>query len=166
MNENFETENQDLPIFDPFDGETILSPEKEGQGYWVGAPAVTWDESRNSFLLCYRRRRPREHVPDRGYTTVVAESSDGINFETLWSMEKDELDTTSIEKCCLLRCADGTYRYYLSYVDPADQRWRIDMVECDSPEKIDISTRREIFTAESASAAQDSPVEGVKDPMV
>ncbi len=166
MSENFGTNAQDLPIFDPFDGEIILSPEKEGQGYWVGAPAVTWDTERNSFLMGYRRRRPREHVPDRGYTSVVAESSDGVNFKTLWSMEKAELDTTSIEKCCMLRCADGVYRYYLSYVDPADQRWRIDMVECDSPEKIDISTRREIFTAESASAAQDSPVEGVKDPMV
>ncbi|MEE3199211.1 MAG: hypothetical protein VX254_04195 [Planctomycetota bacterium] len=166
MSEISETGAQDLPIFDPFDGEIILSPEKEGQGYWVGAPAVTWDPDRNSFLMGYRRRRPREHVPDRGYTSVVAESSDGVNFKTLWSMEKAELDTTSIEKCCMLRCADGVYRYYLSYVDPSDQRWRIDLVECDSPENIDLAARREIFTAESASAAQDSPVEGVKDPMV
>ena len=166
MTEYSEAEIQDLPIFDPFEGETILGPETEGQGYWVGAPAVTWDPARDSFLLCYRRRRPREHVPDRGYLAVVAESSDGKNFETLWSMTKKELDTTSIEKCCLLRSEDGIYRYYFSYVDPADQRWRIDMVECDSPEKIDIGGRREIFTAASAAAAQDSPVEGVKDPMV
>lgn len=166
MSENSETGLQDLPIFDPFDGETILSPEAEGQGYWVGAPAVTWDTERNSFLLCYRRRRPREHVPDRGYITVVAESSDGEKFETLWSMNKEELDTTSIEKCCLLRCEDGIYRYYLSYVDPVDQRWRIDLVECDSPEKIDLGSRREIFTSVSASAAQSAPIEGVKDPMV
>jgi hypothetical protein len=157
---------QDLPIFDPFEGETILAPEKEGQGYWVGAPTITYDETRQSFLLCYRRRRPREHVPDRGYVTVVAESSDGINFETLWSMTKDQLDTTSLEKCCMLRCEDGVYRYYFSYVDPADQRWRIDLVECESPDKIELSARTSLFTAATASESQDAPVEGVKDPMV
>jgi hypothetical protein len=166
MTEFDDADPQDLPLFDPFAGETILAPEKEGQGYWVGAPAVTYDETRESFLLCYRRRRPREHAPDRGYLSVVAESSDGKNFETLWSMTKDQLDTTSLEKCCLLRCEDGVYRYYFSYVDPADQRWRIDLVECDSPDGIDLSASREIFTAATAAAAQDAPVEGVKDPMV
>ena len=166
MTESADAEIQDLPIFDPREGEIILKPEDGAQGYWVGAPAVTWDASRDSFLLCYRRRRPREHTPDRGYLTVVAESADGKNFETIWSMTKDQLDTTSIEKCCLLRCEDGVYRYYFSYVDPADGRWRIDLVECGSPGDIDISSRREVFTAASAGAAQDAPVEGVKDPMV
>jgi len=166
MTELDDSRFQDLPIFDPFAGETILSPEKEGQGYWVGAPSVTYDTTRNSFLLCYRRRRPREHVPDRGYITVVAESPDGKNFETLWSMTKDQLDTTSLEKCCMLRCEDGVYRYYFSYVDPVDQRWRIDLVECETPGEIDIAARREIFTAATAGAAQEAPVEGVKDPMV
>ena len=52
MTESADAEFQDLPIFDPREGEIILKPEDGAQGYWVGAPAVTWDASRDSFLLC------------------------------------------------------------------------------------------------------------------
>ncbi len=155
-----------IPLFDPQAGSVILSPEAEGPGYWVGAPAVVRDDQRDSLLLCYRRRRPRGHESDRGYNALIAESTDGETFATIWGVTKEELETTSIEKCCVLRGHDGVYRYYLSYVDPADERWRTDVVEAASPERFDIRTRRPVFTAASASESHDAPVEGVKDPNV
>ena len=46
----------------------------------------------------------------------------------------------------------------MSYVDPADQRWRTDVIEADSPAQFDIANRQKVFTA------ADLNVEGVKDP--
>lgn len=153
------------PLFDPRAGQTVLAPEANGAGYWVGAPTVVFDESLG-FLLCYRRRRPRGVDPDRGYTAVIARSKDGFEFQDIWQITKGELDSTSIEKCSILRGRDGVYRYYMSYVDPADQRWRTDVIEARSPDAFDVAARREVFTAASASRAHDAPVEGVKDPVI
>lgn len=155
-----------LPLFDPAAGRLIREPEASEKGYWVGAPAVTYDASRKSFLLCYRRRRPRDVSPDRGYEAAIAESRDGLEFEDIWRMSKDKLRSSSIEKCSLVRTPEGSYRYYLSYVDPVDNRWRTDVVEARSPEEIDVSQRREVFTAASATRRHHRSVEGVKDPAV
>ncbi|MCZ6792972.1 MAG: hypothetical protein O7J95_05090 [Planctomycetota bacterium] len=156
----------DLPLFDPEAGRVVLEPESAGAGYWVGAPAISHDEERDTFLLAYRRRRPRGVGSDRGHVTAIAESRDGFDFEDIWSLEKEALDSTSIERCCVLRCPDGVYRHYLSYVDPADLRWRTDVLEAESPAGFELSRRREVFTAATASRHHGGPVEGVKDPKV
>ena len=153
-----------LPLFDPTKGRVIAEPEAEGEGYWTGAPSVLRDGDTGVFYLCYRRRRPRGVEPDRGYETIIASSNDGLDFREILRVEKSALDSTSIEKCSLLRGLDGQFRYYISYVDSADQRWRTDVVVGDDPAALDVSTRREVFTAQRASRFQEAPVEGVKDP--
>ena len=55
---------------------------------------------------------------------------------------------------------DGTWRLYLSFVDPADGRWRIDLMEAGSPESLDPAKRVPILTAAEIGG------EGVKDPWV
>ena len=155
-----------LPLFDPCSGEVVLTPEAEGPGFWVGAPTIVRDEAGGAFLLCYRRRRPRGHESDRGYVSLVAESTDGVNFETVWGVTKEELDSTSIEKSCIVQSPSGGYLYYTSYVDPVDQRWRTDVVETSSLDSLDIKRRQRVFTAESASRQSGDPIEGVKDPNV
>ena len=148
------------PLFDPAAGQTILEPEATGSGYWVGAPSVLWDVDRGSYLLTYRRRRPRGVDPDRGYTARIAESNDGLTFADIWSVEKDAFGTTSMERFSLAREAGGTYRLYACYVDPSDRRWRIDVLEADRPESFDSRTARPALTA------QTTGTEGVKDPWV
>ena len=147
-------------LFDPERGETVLEPEAPGAGYWVGAPSILWDADRNSYLLTYRRRRPRGVDPDRGYVAHVAKSRDGKRFETIWTVEKSVFGTTSMEKFCLAREPGGPYRLYACYVDPADNRWRIDVLEADRPEEFDPATARAALTAASTGT------EGVKDPWV
>lgn len=155
-----------LPLFDPEAGLVVRRPERSAPGYWVGAPTAIYDGARERFYLVYRRRRPREDVLDRSYEITIAESKDGIEFDDVWKMRKSELSSASIEKCSLLRGHDDRYRLYVSYVDPVDSRWRIDVLESDSPDSFDTARRSEVLTAASASRAHDLPVEGVKDPAV
>lgn len=148
-----------VPTFDPEAGITVLAPERAEPGYWVGCASVLPDDGR--YLMTYRMRRPRgDAATERGWRCAVAVSEDGVAFRDVWSVDKTELATPSMERFCLYRRPDGVYQLYLSYVDPADNRWRIDVVEAASPEAFDVAGRREVFTAASTGT------EGVKDPRV
>jgi hypothetical protein len=121
---------------------------------------VTYDAEQGDFYLVYRLRRPRGVHPDRGAEVRIARSRDGLAFDDIWSATKDQLHTTSIERCALARGRDGRWRLYVSYVDPADQRWRIDVTEADRPDAFDLTAVRSVLTA------ADIAAEGVKDPFV
>ncbi|WP_327087162.1 hypothetical protein OIE66_33255 [Nonomuraea sp. NBC_01738] len=137
--------------------ELVFAPERPEPGYWVGCPSVTYDNGR--FLLTYRERRPRDLEFERGWRCAVAESTDGVNFTDVWSVRKDELGTDSMERFSIARpVPGGDYFLYLSYVDPADNRWRIDVVTAPDVSQFDVSTRRPVLTADSTKSA------GIKDP--
>jgi hypothetical protein len=143
--------------FDPEEGETIIPPSGEGKGYWAGAPSVLYDQESSRFYLAYRVRKPR---PVRGGECYIAESSDGVTFRTLWGSTKEAFGSESVERFSLTRALDGAWLLYVSYVDPADQRWRIDLIDAEVPGAFDVDRRKKVLTAEDIGA------EGVKDPWV
>jgi hypothetical protein len=143
------------PLFDPQDGVTIKEPLKRERGYWAGAPSVIYDNLERKYFLYYRVRQPR---PIRGGEVRIAVSNDGMHFEDIWSCRREQLESDSIERGAIMRTGEGAYRLYISYVDPADQRWRIDMMEAQSPDSFRPERRQKILTAEAIGA------EGVKDP--
>jgi hypothetical protein len=148
----------DLPHpFDPADSVLIREPERSEPGFWVGCASVLVDGDRT--WLTYRERRPRGAAPERGWRCAIAVSRDGLRFDDVWEIHKDELESPSMERFDLTRTGDG-YELFLSYVDPADGRWRIDTVTATRPEDFDVATRRPALTAESTAT------EGVKDPVV
>lgn len=145
------------PLFDAARGETILLAENEGQGWWVGAPSVVRTEA--GYYLSYRVRRPRGQ--GRGVLTRIAHSSDGRQFNDVWEASKAEFDSESIERSALVALDDGRFRLYVSYVDPADRRWRIDVMTADDVRQFDPATRQKVLVA------SDVPgLEAVKDPVV
>ena len=146
-----------LPAIDPADSVLIREPERAEAGYWVGCPSVLVDGDR--IWLTYRERRPRGAALERGWRCAVAVSRDGVAFEDVWEVRKDALETPSMERFDLIR-TDAGYELFLSFVDPADGRWRIDVVAAASPDAFDVSTRRPILTAASTNT------EGVKDPVL
>ena len=147
--------------FDPREGVTIFEPASPGPGNWVGSPSVVYDPSRGSVLLTYRRRRPRGGPPpDRGYEACVAESRDGVTFTDLWTVHKDDLGSTSLERFNLHRDPGGRYLLYTSYEHPDDGRWRIDVIESDAPDAFDLARARSVLTP--AATGTDA----VKDPYV
>jgi hypothetical protein len=146
--------------FDPEKGTVVRQPPGQGPGYWVGAPGVTFDKKLQRFYMVYRLRRPRGVHPDRGAEIRIATSRDGMTFDDIWSGTKDQLGTSSIERCALVHEPDGRWRLYPSYVGPADGRWQIGLVEADAPDGFDLTTTRPMLTAAGLRA------EGVKDPFI
>jgi len=148
------------PLFDPEEGTTILEPPGNGKGNWIGAPGVIYDDDEGKFYIYYRRRKPRGDGADRGYECGISESSDGVTFNEIWTASKDLFGSISVERGALVKTLDGKYRLYLGYVAPEDGKWKIDMVEADSPAKLDPKTRKLILAPENCG------VEGVKDPYI
>jgi hypothetical protein len=149
-----------FPRFDPEEGVTILEPDAPGPGNWVGCASVLHDPARETILLTYRQRRPRGEPDDRGYRCAVAESSDGVRFRDIWSIEKAALGSTSMERFCLRRDPDGRYLLYLSYEHPDDGRWRIEVIEDTAPDAFDPARRVGVLTPAATGTA------AVKDPWV
>ena len=134
-----------VPLFDPAAGETVVAPTGAGSGYWVGAPSVAYDPDNVRFLLSYRVRVPREL--GRGVESRIAASKDGHTWETIWSVHKSVVNSASMERFSLTRRPDGSgWLLYPSFVDPADDRWRIDVVEARRPEDFDLRTRRNLYS--------------------
>jgi hypothetical protein len=148
-----------LPAFDPEQGTVVLAPEAGAEGTWTGCPGVLYEPDRDRFLMTYRQRRPRGNpATERGWRCAIAESRDGVHFDDLWEVHKGELGSPSMERFCLLPDADGGYLLYLSYVDPVDNRWRIDVLDAAEPAGFDVRSTVAALTAESTGT------EGVKDP--
>jgi hypothetical protein len=147
-----------FPLPDPTRSRLVVEAPGDGPGFWAGGPSAVFDQQDRAFYLSYRLRRPLG--AGRGGVTRVARSTDGLSFATIWEASKEDFATTSIERSSLVKAADGLWRLYVSYVDPADGRWCIDVIEASSPDRFDARLRRKVLRADDIAA------EGVKDPYV
>jgi hypothetical protein len=142
-------------LFDGQDGITVREPLRSGEGNWVGAPGICVNGK--EIYMTYRYRRPRGE--GRGIEARIARSTDGVHFTDIWTVQQQELNTSSVERFALLKVQDG-YALFLSYVDPADNRWRVDRVLAAHPDEFQVKERQKLFTA------ADIGLEAVKDPAV
>ena len=145
-----------VPLFDSAEGVTLLRPEVDAPGYWVGAPALWLDG--DTLYMSVRWRRPLD--AGRGWKSEIYLLRDGAPPQPVWACTADQFDSESIERCALVRIPGGPWRYYVSYVDPADRRWRIDLLEADELTALDPARRTPVLDAANTFS------EGVKDPVV
>ena len=134
--------------------ELVVPAPGAGEGFWAGAPsAVRTDDA---VLLAYRLRRPVDQ--GRGYANVVARSSDGVRFETLCTLHRDELDCASLERPALAQRPDGGWRIYVSLSSPQSKHWWVDAFDADRPEDLAQGRRTTVWPGDES--------EAVKDPVV
>jgi hypothetical protein len=141
-------------------GRVIREPVSAGNGYWAGAPGVFHAADEKAFYLTYRIRRPRGVEPERGGEARIARSTDLEHFEDLWIVTKDKFCTASMERCFVIKGRDGQWRYFTSFVDPADGRWCVEVLKAPAIAALDPAKAVRVFSA----AAHG--LEGVKDPWI
>jgi hypothetical protein len=142
------------------DAKVIYQPVGTEPGYWTGAPGVFYARDEKAFYISYRIRRPRGVAPDRGGEARIARSSDLEHFEDVWSVTKDKYSSASIERSAIRKGSDGVWRYFTSFVDPADGRWCVSVLKAADVRRLEPSAARRLFSAGPLG------LEGVKDPWI
>jgi hypothetical protein len=138
--------------------EVVVPAPDSGPGNWAGAAsAVVVD---HDVYLTYRVRRPL--TAGRGVSVVVARSRDGVNFETVSEVWRDDFGAESFERPVVLRTPAGGWRLYVSCATPGTKHWWIEAVDADRPEGFATGTRTVVLAGSQAVAVKD-PVIVVDD---
>jgi hypothetical protein len=116
---------------------------------WVGSPSAIRVDG--EIFLAYRLREPER----RGYAVEVAKSADGVHFETLVSITKEQLGCESLERPALTRTQDGTWRLYLSCATAGTKHWRVELVQAATPAAFDAATSIVVLPGSDALAVKD-----------
>jgi len=138
----------------PGDAVIAIAPPGAGSGYWAGGPsAVVADEG---VYLAYRLRRPIGS--GRGYAVALAFARDGVNFETIALIGKNEMDTESLERPELVRLPDGRWRLYLSCATTGTKHWRVEVTDAAHPAEFDVRQREVVLPGDVRKRAVKDPV--------
>jgi hypothetical protein len=135
----------------PDRSELAVPPPGTQPGTWAGAPSAA--RSGGEIYLAYRLRRPPAH--GRGYAVVVARSADGVHFETVATIGKEDMDTASLERPALVRTQAGTWRLYLSCATEGSKHWRVEVIEAGHPGDFDARSRRTVLPGDARTAVKD-----------
>jgi len=127
-----------------------------GTGNWIGAASALLHGEH--IYLAYRDRHPVDQ--GRGNRAFVARSpaGDGVHFDTLWSVGKEDMDAESLERPALDVTPEGHWDLYLSCATYNSKHWRIERLRADRPQDFSASTRTTIFPG--------SAEFGIKDPVL
>jgi len=146
--------NNELLIPRPGDAVIAIPPPGAGSGYWAGGPSAVAAE--DGIFLAYRLRRPIGR--GRGYAVALAFARDGVNFEPLGLIGKEEVDTESLERPELVRLPDGRWRLYLSAATTGTKHWRVEMTEAAHPAEFDVRRREVVLPGDVLKRAVKDPV--------
>ncbi len=135
--------------------EPVLHTE-HGTGNWIGAASALLHG--DYIYLAYRDRHPVEK--GRGNRAFVSRSrvDDGIHFDVLVAIGKEEMDAESLERPALDVTPDGGWDLYLSCATFHSKHWRIERLRATGPDGFSARTRETVFPGSKAF--------GIKDPVL
>lgn len=131
-----------------------IPPPGSEPGTWAGAPSAV--AVGDEIVLAYRLRRPIGR--GRGYAVGIARSPDGVHFETIQVITKDEMDTESLERPTLVLTPERTWRLYLSCATWGTKHWRVELLEATAPDKFDPADRVVVLPGDEGSAVKDTVI--------
>lgn len=134
--------------------ELVVPPPAKGPGNWAGAPAACLSDG--TYYLAYRLRRKAGN--DRGYAVVIARSEDGIEFDTIGVLAKEDFGAESLERPCLVQLEDGSWRLYMSCATPNSAHWWVDAIDAPSPKEFDPAKRVSVMAGDDLTAVKDPVV--------
>lgn len=137
---------------DPASAVVVKAAAGSGGQSWVGSPSAV--RVGDEIIMAYRLR----DAARRGYAVEIARSADGVRFQTLTSITKEQMGCESLERPALVRTKDGIWRLYLSCATFGTKHWRVELLEALAPEDFDPASRRVILPGDSRLAVKDPVV--------
>ena len=150
--------------FDNYD--VILKPEKDDAEWWAGAPSVVLDKN-GIFWMAARMRSPEHPRGLRGYEIRILKSTDGIHFQQVHRIGREEIPIPGFERPALL--IDPLTRKFKLY---ACGPWKegpwaiIKFDDAESPDKVIPSTAKPVIQAPKRTYPRDVSVTEYKDPVI
>lgn len=148
---------------------TVLRPERDEADWWVGAPSIAIGPSGRTYMAV-RMREAISPRGRRGYEVRVLASDDGVRFEPIAHLKREDVPIRGFERPALLYDEKReVFRIYLCGPWPYDGEgsWcilRLDDVR--HPSEFDPSTARPVLCAGTKEDERDYGVRGYKDPFI
>ena len=140
-----------MPMAPPDPVSALIVKPAAGSGgqSWVGSPSAV--RVGDEIVMAYRLR---DEVR-RGHAVEVARSLDGVHFQTVASISKEQMACESLERPALVLTDSGTWRLYLSCATAGTKHWRVELIEANAPEEFDPRSRRVVLPGDSQVAVKD-----------
>jgi hypothetical protein len=129
-----------------------LEPPAQEPGSWAGASSAV--VTPDGIVMAYRLRTGSQ----RGCSVAIARSVDGVHFETIQLVAKEDMDSESLERPALVLTDWGTWRLYLSCATWGTKHWRVEMIEAPEPDAFDATKRMMVLPGSAAAAVKDPVV--------
>lgn len=145
---------------------TVLKPDKEAAEYWAGAPSIVRDEE-GTFWMAARMRSPEHPRGLRGYEIRILRSSDGIQFEKVHSIHRENVPIPGFERPALL-IDPITNKFKLYACGPwQNGPWSIiKFDDADDPTQFKANTAKPVIQAPPKQFERDVSVTEYKDPVI
>ena len=146
-----------LPSYD--DATVVVPAPGPGIGNWSGAASAVLVDG--VFWLTWRERRPL--TDGRGVAVIVARSDDGVAFEKVARVRREDFGAESFERPVLVPVPGVGWRLYLSCATPGSKHWWVDSLTAGSPEQIASGSRQVVLAGDSATAVKDPVIRQLAD---
>lgn len=138
------------------DGADVVVPAPgDGPGNWAGAASAVLHDG--VFWLTYRVRRPL--TDGRGVAVVIARSADGVHFEEVAHVQREDFGSESFERPVLLPLPEGGWRLYLSCATPGSKHWWVDSLTAATPEELPRGRRQLVLPGDDTVAVKDPVID-------
>ncbi len=146
--------------------QVILEPDKDEPEWWAGAPSVVRDGSGIFWMAC-RMRTAESPRGLRGYEVRILRSVDGISFQKVHSIHRDQVPIPGFERPALLH-DPKTHCFKLYGCGPWHEGpWCIFKWEdADTPAQVDPSSARPVIQPIQKTYERDVIPSEYKDPVI
>lgn len=148
------------------DYEVILRPDQDAPEWWAGAPSVVVDDNGVFWLAC-RMRTAESERGLRGYEIRILRSEDGVHFEAVRSIRREEVPIPGFERPALLRDPNtGLFKLYVCGPWQEGPWGIVKFDDASTPEAFDVSTARLVIAPPEKAYERDVSVVEYKDPVI
>lgn len=148
------------------DYEVILQPDTIAPEWWAGAPSVVRGDDGVFWMAC-RMRTADAPRGLRGYEIRILRSEDGVAFEAVHAIHRDDIALGGFERPALVRDPDsGRFKLYLCGPWKEDGWSIVKLDDAALPTEFDPATARPVISPPALSYPRDQPVLEYKDPVI
>jgi hypothetical protein len=125
--------------------DVVAVPDKDQAEWWAGAPSVVREDN-GTFWMAARMRTPDAPLGQRGYEIRIYRSPDGIHFDKVHSIPREQVPIPGFERPAMLK-DPKTGKFKLYACGPLNGPWCIiKFDDADTPAQFLPATARPVIT--------------------